>query len=71
MMNVQQSMHNVTKVHATRLYPSNSNAVTIQVETESGTLQQVLYFGDQVADAARANHLFYALGGKPENVVRK
>lgn len=69
MMNVQQLIHGVVKIQATMLMPENSNAVSFDIETESGTLAQTLYFGNGVKEASDAAALFYFLGGATENVV--
>ncbi len=69
MMNIHQDIHGVCKVRAVRLHPSNSNSVSIDIETEGGLLNQTLYFGYSAHAAGQANALFYALGGSPEDVV--
>lgn len=70
MMNMHQDIHGVLKVRAERLFPENSNSVTIEIETEGGVLRQTLYFGHSTKQASDAAAVFYALGGKEEDVVR-
>ena len=69
MMNMYQDIHGVVKVRAKRLSPTNSNALTIEIETEGGILQQTLYFGNGLFEAGKANELFFLLGGKAYEVT--
>ena len=69
MMNMQQNIHGVVKIRATNLHRTNSNAVTVDIETEGGTLSQTVYFGNGVKEASDASAYFYALGGEICEVV--
>lgn len=70
MMNIQQSIHGVTKVRATMFLVWNSNSVTYQVETEGGTFQNTLFFGSTPQDHGKASEFFFALGGNERDIQR-
>tara|TARA_R110000744_G_scaffold326330_5_gene432122 strand:+ start:1540 stop:1791 length:252 start_codon:yes stop_codon:yes gene_type:complete len=69
MMNIDQSIFDVAKVRASSITPSNSNCVTVKIETEGGTLQQHLYFGNGTKEDGEALAFFFALGGHPADVT--
>lgn len=74
MITITENLHDVQSVKATRLYPSNGNAVSIAIElgSDSGGAEKeiTLFFGQGPHAANKAQALFYSLGGKPEDVVR-
>ena len=75
MISASESIHSVKDLRAVRLYPANSNSVTIQIvaDDESGgeyCKDVTLFFGQGAHAANRAQTLFYSLGGKPEDVAR-
>ncbi len=70
MMNMHQDIHGVVKVRASMLMPNNSNAVTLEIETEGGRLQQTLYFGCSTRATGLANEFFYANGGHIDEVAK-
>lgn len=67
-MNFSMTHHRVQKVHAVSYSPSNSHAVSFEIETDEGMIQHTLFFDDMPDAAAKAAALFYGMGGKEEDV---